>query len=49
MAKTEKGGLLKGPLYTQPGKSLGAAEVEPHKNMNVPDPLHFNKTASKGK
>jgi hypothetical protein len=47
MAKKSKGSLLVGPLYTPPGKSLGAAEVEGHKAVSVPDPLNFNKAKGK--
>ena len=48
MAKKASGSKLVGPLYTQPGKSLGGAEVEGPKALTIPDPLHFNKT-NKGK
>ncbi len=46
--KYGKGSKMKGPLYTGPGKSLGAEQVGgPKGGMSPPDPLGYKKGGGK--
>lgn len=48
MAKGKGTGKMKGPLYTPPGKSLGAEQVGgPKGGVMPPDPLGYKKGGGK--